>query len=299
MKKKDTKSRVDQLLNMAYTTTSIARTAAIARQILEISPDNTEALVMLADTTEDANTRTSILSRALSSLNDPDKCPPEDRDILTFTINYRLAYTYFMDNLPEKSLSCCEEALRVSSLADDSEAAESEDDMRSLYYRVLIELKAWGRILADTLKDDNHTLSWGYSRLVAAWMSAPGENRNVCANMFWDVLMIAPEVPFYMLGYLPEPDDDADDEEQEEFRFSLMYYDVLSVSDDFYNWFTRGTVLFGLLTNRFDGREREYMLDVLDTLGGYEEFERMSGILIEADDMSVIETLAANKCLSE
>lgn len=293
---KNTKSRVEQLLNMAYTTNSTVRTASIARQILELSPDNTEALVMLADTTEDPKTRTAILKRALSSLNDPDNFPPEDKDILTFTVNYRLAYTYFMENMPQDSLSCCEEALRVSASNDDT---DSSDDMRSLYYRVLIELEAWGRILTDTLKDDNHTLAWGYSRLVAAWMSAPGENKNVCANMFWDVLMIAPEVPFYMLGYLPEPDDDADDEEQEEFRFSLMYYDVLSVSDDFYNWFMRGTILFGLLTNRFDEREREYMLDVIDTLGGYDEYERMSSILLEADDMSVIETLAANKCLSE
>lgn len=78
-----------------------------------------------------------------------------------------------------------------------------------------------------------------------------------------------------------------------------MYYDVISVSDDLCNWFTRGAILFGLLTNRFDGREREYVLDVLDTLGGYEEYERMSSVVVEGDDRAVIEMLAANKCLSE
>ena len=293
------KDRIDQLLDMAYTSTSNARTASLARQILEISPGNTEALIMLADTTEDPQTRMSLLKRAQDSLNYPENFPPEDKDILTFTVNYRLAFTHFMQDEPEECLACCEEALRISAMTDDPDAADSEDDMRSLYYRVLLELEAWGRVLSDTLKDDNHTLSWAYSRLVAAWMNAPEMSRSVCANMFWDALSLAPDVPFYMLGYLPEPDDDSDDEEHEEFRFSLMYCDAMSVSDDFYNWFTRGTILFGLLTNRFDGREREYMLDVIDTLGGYEEYERMSGILVEADDMSVIETLAANKCLSE
>ena len=290
--KKDTESRVEQLLDMAYNTNSAARTASIARQILDISPDNTEALVMLADTTEDPQERTRILLRAQSSLDDNSS---DDREALAFTVNYRLAYTYFMRNMPQECLSCCEEAIMLL----NGDVEEAEDDIRSLYYRVLIELQSWERILAETLRDDDHTLSWAYSRLVAAWMNAPEMSRNVCAVMFWDALSLAPEVPFYMLGYLPEPGDDADDEEQEEFAFALMYYDVLSVSDDFRGWFTRGTVLFGLLTSRFDGREREYMLDVLDTLGGYEEYERMSGILLEADDMSVIETLAANKCLSE
>ena len=108
--------------------------------------------------------------------------------------------------------------------------------------------------------------------------------------------MMSPDVPFYMLGYYEEPDDD---EENEAFDFAVMYYDILSVSDEFFHWFTRGTILFGLLTNRFDGREREYVLDVIDSLGGYEEYERMSGIMLEADDRAVIETLAANKCLSK
>ena len=78
----------------------------------------------------------------------------------------------------------------------------------------------------------------------------------------------------------------------------MMYCDAIGISEELQQWITRGTILFGLLTNRFDEREREYLLDVLDTLGGYEEYERMSGILLEVDDESVIEALAANKCLS-
>ncbi|MBQ3654039.1 MAG: hypothetical protein II954_06455, partial [Synergistaceae bacterium] len=120
-----------------------------------------------------------------------------------------------------------------------------------------------------------------------------------CANMFWDALILAPDVPFYMLGYLPEPDETDGEEAQENFDFAVMYYDTISVSEEFLRWFTRGVILFGLLSQRFDEKEREYLLDVLDTLGGYEEYERMSSIILESDDAAIIEMLAANKCLGD
>ena len=270
--------RVSQLLNMAWESKSVSRSVSIAKQVLEISPGNAEALIILADSTEDTAKREDILLDALKSADD---------DELVFSVNYRLAYTYFENNKFNEALSACEAAMKV---ADDS---DDEEDVKPLYYRVLIELEQWQKILALTLNDETHGLAWGYSRLIAAWMT--GGDRALCASMFWDALILAPDVPFYMLGYYDEPDDD---DEHDDFDFALMYYDAVQVSDDFREWFTRGTILFGLLTNRFDGREREYVLDVLDSLGGYDEYERMSGILLEADDESVIEALAANKCLS-
>lgn len=284
-------SQIEHMLDMAYTTDSAERTAFIARQILEISPDNTEALILIADTEEDHHSREEILLHALKSLDDAGNFSPNDKEELTFSVNYRLAYTYFMMNRPGDALSCCEEALRVS-----EHGIGLENDIKELYYRVLIELEEWGRILSETLRDDTHSLAWAYSRLIAAWMTAPGKSIPVCANMFWDALSLSPDVPFYMLNYYDEPDDE---EEHPDFDFALMYYDILSVSGDFSDWFKRGAILFGLLTNRFDEREREYLLDVLDSLGGYQEYERMSHIIIEGDDMAVIEILAANKCLSE
>lgn len=292
-------SRIDQLLSMAWSTNSPARSVSIARQVLELSPENTDALIIIADNTEDPEERIRILSRAMASLDAEGNCKPEDREILRLTVNERLAYTYFSDGNFSDALSACEEALKIIAASDDPDAQENEQDMKTLYYRLLIELKEWHKILSETMKDEEHYPAWGYSRLVAAWMTAPGRSMAVCANMFWDALMLSPDIPFYMLGYLEEPDDNSDSQEQDDFDFALMYYDVISVSDDLCNWFTRGAILFGLLTNRFDGREREYVLDVLDTLGGYEEYERMSSVVVEGDDRAVIEMLAANKCLSE
>ncbi|MBR4195880.1 MAG: hypothetical protein IKQ95_04115 [Synergistaceae bacterium] len=280
--------RTADLLNEAWNSPTSTKAVSLARKVLEAVPECTEALIIIADNTDSDGERMNTLLRALKSLDDERNYQPGEKEDLSFSVNYRLAYTYLiMRNFPAM-LAACESAMK--SLNDP----DSEDDIKSLHYRALIGLCKWQKILALTMKDETHGLAWAYSRLIAAWMTSG--NKSLCANMFWDALIIAPDVPFYMLGYYGEPEDGDDNGD---FDFALIYSDVVNMSDDFREWFTRGTALFGLLTNRFDGREREYMLDVLDAFGGYEEYERMSGIMMEADDESVIETLAANKCLTE
>ncbi len=297
--KNSVKDRIDQLLNMAWNTKSTARTLAIVSQILEIDPDNVDALVMKADNTQDADARTEILTHALEILNKPENSDYHERDILLYVVNQRLAFTMFYANRFREAFAYCEAALNSEAVEDDPEAESSREDMKALYYRLLIEAKDWKRILTETMRDEEHSLAWGYARLVAAWMLAPDNAKRICAGMFWDNLMMGPDVPYYMLGIFPEPDDDATQQAHEDFGFAVLYYDVLSVSDDFYNWFNRGAILFGLLSGRFEEREREYLLDVLDSLGGYEEYERMSSMIVEGDDEAVIEMLAANKCLAD
>lgn len=294
------RERIEKLLAMAWNTNSTARAMSIANQILEIAPDNTEALILKADNTENHNERAEILLHAVSSLDNPENCDPDDRDLLALVINQRLAYAFYAMNRYDEAFAYCEAALKFAAENEADPDAESNlSEMKKLYYRILIERQEWQKILADTMRDEEHSLAWAYSRLIAAWMIAPGKAQSVCANMFWDALMFGPDVPFYVLGYLEEPDDDSGPVEQEEFDFALMYYDAFSITEEFFNWFSRGTILFGLLSNRFDAKEREYMLDVIDTLGGYEEYEKMSKVLIEADDAAIIEALAANKCLAD
>ena len=294
---RDKISRIIQLLSMAWTTNSTARLNSIADQILELDPNNTEALIMKADNTPDADYRITMLNKALASLEIPGSCAPEDKDLFFLVLNHRMAYTYFAVNDYDKAMTFCETAKKFGEEHPELDMSDSEVNMQSLYYRIMIERKEWQKILAETLKDDDHSLAWGYARLVSAWMISRDNARAVCANMFWDVLMLGPDVPFYMLGYFPEPEDDAEPEVHNDFDFALMYYDVLSVSDDFFRWVSRGVMLFGLLSNRFDEKEREYILDGLDSVGGYDEYERMSKIIVEGDDAAVIEMLAANKCL--
>lgn len=295
---KDKHERIKQLLSMAWSTKSTARILAIADQILEIDPDNPDALIMKADYSDDYHLREKLLLRALTSFDNPDAYQSDDKELLFLVLNQRLAFTFFALNKYNEALKFCEASINFAASHDDLDDTD-DGAMKSLYYRVLIELKDWQKILSTAMQDTEQKPGRAYAKLIAAYMLAPEHGRSVCASMFWDALILGPDIPFYMLGYFPEPDDDATPSEHKSFDFAVMYYDTLSVSDDFLQWFTRGVILFGLLSNRFDGREREYMLDTLDALGGFEEYEKMSEILLENDDRAIIEMLAAHKCLAE
>ncbi len=292
--------RIEQLLSMAWTTESTARILAITGQILELDPNNIEALIMRADNTKDAEERVKFLRRGVEALNAPENFAMHDSKVLyTIALNQRLAYSLLMLGKHDEAYEVCDTVVKFSEENYDNEEDENYESMKSLRYRLLIYRKEWQKILALTMQDEDHTAGWAYAKLVSAWELSPEPKQKVCANLFWNALMKGPDIPFYMLGFFEEPDEDDDAQTQDDFQFALLYYDVLSISDEFYNWFSRGVTLFGLLSNRFEGREREYMIDTLDSLGGFNDYEKMSAILVEGDDMAVIEALAANKCLTD
>ncbi|MBQ9419448.1 MAG: hypothetical protein IJU31_03625 [Synergistaceae bacterium] len=297
---KNDSERIDQLLSMLWSSKSKTRTKAIADQILEINPHRVEALIIKSDTCDNARDMAKFLEKALSALKAPKNFAPDDRNLLFLTINQRLAWCYMTVGQSDKAFKACETAVKfMEEHAGDESLYDEKNNtlVKALYYRLLIDRKEWQKILSEAMRDSDITLARAYAKLIAAWCMSKEKARSVCASLFWDVLTIAPDVPFYMFGYFEEPDENAEPEADEDFNFALMYYDVIKVSQEFYDWFTRGVILFGLLSGRFDEREEEYMIDALDSLGGFDEYERMKNILVETEDSIVIETLAANKCL--
>ena len=298
----DNKKRIEQLLMMAWNTNSVARILAIANQILELNPDCVEALVLKGDHLDDSNESIELFKRALKAIDDPNNCDPFDRDIVFLTVNQRIAFAYLGLGELDKAFEYCEVALKFEEEHQDNEYLHDETNsamMKALYYRVLIERRDWSRILSDSMRDPDETLGRAFAKLIAAWCMSGDNAKTVCAGLFWDILTIAPDVPFYILGYMDEPDESDPPEANEDFHFSLMDYDTVAVTDELFNWFSRGTILFGLLSGRFDSKELDYMIDAIDKLGGFEEYERMKEILLSTEDSVVIETLAANKCLTE
>ena len=299
-KTKNNNERIEQLLTMAWNTSSTARILAIANQILEINPDRVEALVIKADNINDAKESIKLFEHALKVLDEPDNCAPDDRDLYFLTINQRIAFAYLGAGEPDEAFKACEIAVKFAEEHSDDEYITDEVNnslMKALYYRVLIDRHDWQRILTDSMRDPENTLGRAYAKLIAAWFISPEHNKNVCANLFFDALSIAPDVPFYILGFFDEPGDNEPEEAYEDFHFALMYYDTVSITDEFYNWFSKGVILFGLLSGRFEDKEQDYMIDVIDNLGGFDEYEKMKNILVETEDSAVIEALAANKCL--
>ncbi|MBQ9526245.1 MAG: hypothetical protein IJR68_01430 [Fretibacterium sp.] len=290
-KKFDLEGDADELLDRAYESEDEAEVEALVERALELEPDNPEALLLRADLTDDDEERLSILRGALEAVRvvlkdmevEPEDFAEDELGLVYLALLQRAAFTFFSVGEDEEALHAAEELLRYD--------LEDNGASRNLYYRILVEKGEWQRILDATEQDVDHQLGWAYSRLAAAFMLG---DRPAAARMFWDAVIMSPNVPFYMLGYFPEPEGES---EAEDFNFATLYADVWNASRDLLNWFSRGVILFGLLSGRF-GEEQDSMLEILTSLGGRAEYDKMSALIMDSDDAAIIETLAAHHCLA-
>ncbi len=298
--------QIQDLLDKAYKAKSDSQALELVEKVLSIDPENPEALMIKADRINDDERdnyrgKLELINRALSSLetgaHDYDSDDSEDRDVLFYALKQRLLFTHFDRREFEKVLEIARELMQND--PEDFAVINLNEVARTLYYASLIELRRWQEILSDTMRDEIHDAAWAYSRLVGVFMLSQDKrtNNHVCARMFCEALGIAPDVPFYILGYKSPEEVEDDDESDElgisEFDIALMFSCLSEISDEFSTWFAKGTMLFGLFTNRFK-REYDYIIDALDNFGGYHEYEVMSRELFECDDAAVLEMMASH-----
>ncbi len=273
---------IDELLERAYESEDISETASIAKKILKLEPDNNEAILLLADTIEDNEERLELISeaidRAYAYLKKYDSGKPglseDDEGVVCLALLQRASFSFFMVGDDDQALKIAEKLITYD--------VEDGGANRNLYYRILMERFEWSRILRETMSDKDRLLGWAYSRLIAAFMLALEGNKDAKAlvsqnKMFWDTVRMSPNVPFYMLGFFPEPVDDSE-EEEDAFGVAMLFEGVWHLSIDLFNWFSKNTILFGLLTDRF-GSESKDMLEILNSLGGGKDYKEVKAAL--------------------
>ena len=132
-KTQNNNERISQLLTMLWNTSSPARQLAIVNQILEINPDNLEALIVKADQIQNQDKRLELLLHALKVLEKKgDKV--EDKAIFFISIAQRIAFTYMGLGNFDKAFEYCEIVLKFceenpeDELPDEDPVGDPEAD---------------------------------------------------------------------------------------------------------------------------------------------------------------------------
>ncbi|MDR3265354.1 MAG: hypothetical protein LBT15_05015, partial [Synergistaceae bacterium] len=207
----------------------------------------------------------------------------DDMGVVYLALLQRLAYLFFFTERDDDALSMVEEFLSCGN--------EDRESMKDLYYCILLDREEWSRVLEETMKDMERTLGWAYARMIATFMLSKDKKGVNVEKMLWDAVRMAPNVPFYMMGYIPDPVDESE-AESDDYHFSVLFENVWSASRDLLNWFSRATILFGLLSGRF-GKEKDDMGEILDALGGSADYEDLGRRLPDdADDRTILAVLA-------
>ncbi len=282
-----------EILNRAYESEDFDEITELVEQALKLEPDNPEALLFLADLTEEDEERLPILERALDGAREVlqennlsgDDILEEDMGLVYLGLLQRAAFTLFSLEQDERSMELVEELLSYDH--------EDQAMAKTLFYRILLEREEWSRVLEETMKDKVRNLGWAYARTIAAFMSSQNDGKGLESlnKLLWDAVRMAPNVPFYMLGYIPDPVDESEDED---FHFSLLFEGIWPVSRELLNWFSKATILFGLLSGRF-GRESGDMQEILAALDGSRDYEQLTRLLADSefDDKSILDALSS------
>ncbi|NLB83662.1 MAG: hypothetical protein GX791_05395, partial [Synergistaceae bacterium] len=209
--------RIDELLDEAYSTDDEEEMERLAREVLEMDEENVEALILLADAGEFSDEKIDILERARDILaadvesllaNEDASFLEDDTGMLYIAVLQRLGFAHFSEGNDEKALEIALEIQRHD--------PEGETLGKTLYYTVLLDMKRDAEVLEEALKDDMESPAMLHARAIASFRLTGGDRGAYRA--LWDAFAAGPEIPFHILGYSGEPEDDATEDEYEDYN---------------------------------------------------------------------------------
>ena len=296
----DEKDRIiEKLLEKAYESDDPEYVEKCARDVLRCDEENTDALVLLADALEDPADKIPLLQKAQSLMEQAMERPPlseeldEENDAFYLSILQRLAFSFFSNDQSEEALDVVETALDL---------APGQLLGKTLYYRILLDLKQYSTILEESLKEPEPFPAMLHSRAIALFkLSGKGSRSD---RAFWDAFASDPDIPFYILGYYGEPEDD-DEDAIERYHLAMLFEDAWLSEDDteLANRLAGGTILLGLAADLFPPENTDQLFVLADALNIADIAEDIMVRLESRRDWNVLSRLEkiqiALKLLSE
>ncbi len=265
----DSTDRINALLDEAYSSDDAETIERLVKKVLDLDEDNPEALILLSDVTEDFGGKIPMLEHARRVLEEElqeyefpdDECCYLDDELGALYVSalVRLAFAYFSEGRND-------EALALSRIVAEYDP-ERETPGKTLLYRLLLEKKEYGKIIEESLKELETFPAMLHSLAIATFkLSGAGERAY---KALWSAFAADPDAPFYMLGYLDEPEEDADDETIESFNLAMLYEDAWLSPEDtpLANWLASAAILLGLAASIFPHEDIDNMLVLADALG--------------------------------
>lgn len=256
--------RIEELLDEAYSTDDPEEMESLAREVLELEEDNVEALILLADTLDYSEEKIELLEKAKDLLAEEmeaidfdsvENILDDDYGMLYIAVMQRLGFALLSEGRNEEALDIANE---INSLDPEEETLG-----KTLLYRVLLEMGRDGEVLEEALRDKDPGPAAAHSKAIAAFRLSGPDRASYRA--LWEAFSSAPSVPFFILGYLDEPEEESE-ELEEDYNFALLFEDIWSSDHELLNWLTRGTILLGLTAGLFPSETAEKMMVLADAL---------------------------------
>ena|GEM_PF-549173 len=245
------RKKVTKWLEEAYETDDDRTCEALARNVLSVSPDNPEALLLLAEVFQgNEQEYQERLRHVLEVLRRPEAdwlgllsegCLPE---WLKAASLQRLAFSLLgNENSSEEELS---EALSLSGELVDLDP-EGQTLGRLLRYGALLRLGRYREALKEAMADQTDSPERAYTKALASFrLSGP------CSEAYQalcSAIRLDPDLPFLMTG-IWEMDDEPSEESDRAHAMALVFGPLLEQDERTAAWFNTPFLLFGFLTDR-------------------------------------------------
>ncbi len=237
--------KLEKLLDELYEDLSPSAAETLTEEIFRLDPDNPEALLFLADHTEDPEEALSYLSRGVtklrSLLSKLSEDQGEDLRALLFEALQRMGWYYILEDRGEEAVALSEELLTLP--------AEDYSWAKAIRYVGLILTGEYSRVLQAVIAEEEPDVFSSHVKAMALLECSPSSQESAIA--LWDAFRADPNLPFYLLDFWVPPLEEEDEEEDlESYSRALLLEPAWTLTEPRIMALSTAAVFFGYVTER-------------------------------------------------